>query len=79
MHRIIPSQHRLGIHTRLDQLQRDFTANRLGLLRVVDDSEATFPQNRLQCVSVDDTTDLLVMVEIRTWRLDRRVIRAGCG
>ena len=49
--------HLLGVHARLDDLQRDAAADRLGLLGDIDDAHAPFADLLQQLVGADERAD----------------------
>ena len=49
-----PGDHLLGVHARLDDLQRDAAADRLGLLGDIDDAHSPFADLLQQLVAADE-------------------------
>ena len=64
--------HLLGVHARLDDLQRDPAADRLGLLGDIDDAHSPFADLLQQLVGADEGAGLLRWRSGRWWR------RLGC-
>ena len=67
-----PGDHLLGVHARLDDLQRDAAADRLGLLGDKDDSHSPFANLLQQLVAADEGAGLLGHDRGRSWPQPRR-------